>query len=218
MEELVSGQSNPEPEIRVSLNGPYFVANLTEFRNWLGGELPRKHEMELCRCGQSSNKPYCDGSHARANFSGAKDPKRVSDKRDAYRGNSWKSLTIAGFAFTSDSAQTGWRQSFMPGESPSLLPAGAGSTKSSRLSALVRLEHSVSELTAWRLAIRSISVGRRQSRFPRMGRTEFQVASDSSTNLETTCAQPTVLRGSTSAFAAAGTFKTSHFAAACIGM
>jgi CDGSH-type Zn-finger protein len=24
----------------------------------------------LCRCGQSANKPYCDGSHRRAEFKG----------------------------------------------------------------------------------------------------------------------------------------------------
>jgi len=86
MEELETGQSDPEPEIQVSLDGPYVVENVTEFRNWLGEKLPAKPTMELCRCGQSANKPFCDGSHAKANFSGAKDPKRVPDKRDEYDG------------------------------------------------------------------------------------------------------------------------------------
>jgi CDGSH-type Zn-finger protein/truncated hemoglobin YjbI len=86
MEEFVSGQSGSESEIRVSLDGPNVVTNVREFRNWLGEALPAKAEMALCRCGQSSNKPFCDGSHAKANFSGAKDPSRVPDRRDEYDG------------------------------------------------------------------------------------------------------------------------------------
>ena len=86
MSELESGEPSAESEIRVTLNGPHAVTNLPEFRNWLGEELPLKPEMELCRCGQSANKPFCDGSHAKANFSGAKDPNRVPDRRDEYDG------------------------------------------------------------------------------------------------------------------------------------
>ena len=67
-------------EIRVSLNGPYVVANAGEFRNWLGEEILTISVMQLCRCGQSATKPFCGGSHSKANFSGAKDPNRVADK------------------------------------------------------------------------------------------------------------------------------------------
>jgi CDGSH-type Zn-finger protein/truncated hemoglobin YjbI len=86
MRELVSGHAGLEAEIRVALNGPYLVTNVEQFRNWLGEEIPIQLQMSLCRCGQSSTKPYCDGSHAATNFSGAKDPKRVPDVRDAYEG------------------------------------------------------------------------------------------------------------------------------------
>jgi len=54
--------------------------------NWLGEELPARPQMALCRCGGSSSKPFCDGTHARIGFSGAKDPKRVPDRRDSYPG------------------------------------------------------------------------------------------------------------------------------------
>ncbi len=42
--------------------------------------------MALCRCGASAIKPWCDGSHARTGFTGAKEPNRVSDHRDSYAG------------------------------------------------------------------------------------------------------------------------------------
>ncbi len=78
--------ASAEALITVSLDGPYVVENVTEFRSWLGEAIPATPRMELCRCGQSAKKPFCDGSHAKANFSGAKDPKRVPDQRDEYDG------------------------------------------------------------------------------------------------------------------------------------
>ncbi len=42
--------------IVASKNGPYLV-----FRDG-------KVVAALCRCGSSSNKPYCDGTHARIGF------------------------------------------------------------------------------------------------------------------------------------------------------
>jgi CDGSH-type Zn-finger protein/truncated hemoglobin YjbI len=86
MAELASEQSALEPEIRVALNGPYLVTNVKHFTNWLGEEIPPTPQMALCRCAHSSIKPYCDGTHAQSGFSGAKDPKRISDKRDNYQG------------------------------------------------------------------------------------------------------------------------------------
>jgi CDGSH-type Zn-finger protein len=54
--------------------------------NWLGEELPPPPQTALCRCGQSRTKPFCDGSHTATNFSGEKDPNRVPDRRDSYKG------------------------------------------------------------------------------------------------------------------------------------
>src|SRR5579863_687068 len=86
MTEPHARRPDSQPEIHVSPDGPYLVSNVADFRNWLGEELDPKPQMSLCRCGQSSTKPYCDGTHARTGFSGAKDPKRVPDKRDSYEG------------------------------------------------------------------------------------------------------------------------------------
>src|ERR1700692_5100449 len=86
MSDLESGQPGAEPEIRVTLDGPYAITSIQECRNWLGEAIPATQTMELCRCGQSANKPFCDGSHAKAKFSGAKDPNRVPDRRGEYEG------------------------------------------------------------------------------------------------------------------------------------
>lgn len=36
----------------------------------LGKEYPKKEKLALCRCGESRNKPFCDGIHSKINFDG----------------------------------------------------------------------------------------------------------------------------------------------------
>lgn len=124
MEELVSVQSGSEPEIRVSLDGPYVVTNVCEFRSWLGEALPAKAEMALCRCGQSSNKPFCDGSHAKANFSGAKDPSRVPDRRDEYDGVGVQIFDNRGICAHSGFCTDRLASVFHVGKEPFVTPSG----------------------------------------------------------------------------------------------
>ena len=124
MEELVSGQPGPEPEIRVSLDGPYVVANVPEFRNWLGEAIPATPTMELCRCGQSANKPFCDGSHAKANFSGAKDPNRVPDRRDEYDGVQVQIFDNRGICAHSGFCTDHLASVFHAGKEPFVTPSG----------------------------------------------------------------------------------------------
>jgi CDGSH-type Zn-finger protein/truncated hemoglobin YjbI len=84
--ELRNLQAAVPSGIQVSPDGPYLVTNAENVRSWLGDELPARPQMALCRCGESQRKPFCDGTHARIGFSGAKDPKRVPDHRDTYSG------------------------------------------------------------------------------------------------------------------------------------
>ena len=79
-------RSNIDPEYESNRTGPYVVTNGGHFTDWLGQELPIQSETALCRCGQSRNKPFCDGSHATSNFSGEKDQNLIADKRDVYEG------------------------------------------------------------------------------------------------------------------------------------
>ena len=74
------------PAIMTAKNGPYLVTNVPTVRTPLGERLPAAPQLALCRCGGSSSKPFCDGTHAGNGFSDAKDPNRVPDQRDTYPG------------------------------------------------------------------------------------------------------------------------------------
>jgi CDGSH-type Zn-finger protein len=59
--------------IRVRKNGPY-VVEAEEFRiiDWEGREYTvEKLPVALCRCGGSTKKPFCDGTHSRIGFAAA---------------------------------------------------------------------------------------------------------------------------------------------------
>lgn len=49
-------------------NGPVIVEGSLEICSGTGRTINRVGRTALCRCGQSSNKPYCDGTHARVGF------------------------------------------------------------------------------------------------------------------------------------------------------
>ena len=57
------------PAILVSRNGPYFVTGRIELVDASWGDGGSREHYTLCRCGQSQNKPFCDGSHWAADFS-----------------------------------------------------------------------------------------------------------------------------------------------------
>ena len=58
-----------EFSIRATLNGPFIVAGTTELLDTVGDKYPPgKDTISLCRCGESSNKPFCDGTHSKIGF------------------------------------------------------------------------------------------------------------------------------------------------------
>jgi len=55
-------------EIAVTDDGPYFVTGGVPIERSDGLPLETRNRVTLCRCGQSANKPLCDGSHKEAGF------------------------------------------------------------------------------------------------------------------------------------------------------
>lgn len=60
------------PKITPLNNGPYMVEGEIELVSPSGAPLPRKGDkVFLCRCGGSTNKPFCDGTHSKIGFQAA---------------------------------------------------------------------------------------------------------------------------------------------------
>ena len=59
--------------IKVRQNGPYLVdGDDVTLVDWNGVSYPvPKRPFALCRCGGSSTKPFCDGTHSRIGFAAA---------------------------------------------------------------------------------------------------------------------------------------------------
>jgi len=53
-------------------NGPCLVTGPASITDADGNEYPNEREtVALCRCGASTNKPFCDGTHSKAGFQAA---------------------------------------------------------------------------------------------------------------------------------------------------
>ena len=78
-------------QIRVMENGPYLVSGSVPLAmqtietdangdsvGWVEGRrFEAQEKYALCRCGQSSNKPFCDGTHKVAGFEGTETGRRL---------------------------------------------------------------------------------------------------------------------------------------------
>ena len=56
------------PTIKVRKNGPYLVTGTVDLTDHEGNAFESKKSFELCRCGHSKNKPFCDDSHKEVAF------------------------------------------------------------------------------------------------------------------------------------------------------
>ena len=58
-----------EQIVEVAPNGPLMVYGNIKVKHQ-GEEVSKNTVTAFCRCGASSNKPYCDGSHKKIGFEG----------------------------------------------------------------------------------------------------------------------------------------------------
>ncbi|MFC1430178.1 CDGSH iron-sulfur domain-containing protein [Streptacidiphilus sp. N1-3] len=110
--------------IRVSSDGPYLVVGAEELHTHLGEDVPTRPLAALCRCGESADKPWCDGTHATNGFNGAKDPKRVPDRRDSYQGQQVTVLDNRGICAHSGFCTDRLNTVFHAGSEPFVTPSG----------------------------------------------------------------------------------------------
>ncbi len=54
--------------IQATKNGPLLVKGDVEILDSQGNSMQTARTVALCRCGQSADKPFCDGTHAKVGF------------------------------------------------------------------------------------------------------------------------------------------------------
>ncbi len=57
--------------IDIIKNGPLIVKGDVELKDAEGNTYPAEKRMALCRCGASTEKPFCDGTHSKIGFQAA---------------------------------------------------------------------------------------------------------------------------------------------------
>ncbi len=113
------------PLIRTAKNGPYLVTNVSALRTPLGERRSVPPQLALCRCGGSSMKPFCDGTHASNGFTDGKDPNRVPDQRDTYPGQQLTIFDNRGICQHSGLCTDRLSTAFRTDKEPFVAPSGA---------------------------------------------------------------------------------------------
>jgi uncharacterized Fe-S cluster protein YjdI len=70
VEEGSTANTGVDCVVEVSPNGPLLIHGNIIVKDRDGNKTRKKNVTALCRCGSSSNKPYCDGTHSKINFIG----------------------------------------------------------------------------------------------------------------------------------------------------
>jgi CDGSH-type Zn-finger protein len=60
-----------DPTIQVLPKGPYLVTGKINLVDASGNKIEAGEKRGLCRCGASTKKPFCDGTHSKIGFDAA---------------------------------------------------------------------------------------------------------------------------------------------------
>ncbi|MGZ8867749.1 MAG: CDGSH iron-sulfur domain-containing protein [Thermoanaerobaculia bacterium] len=66
--------------IKLKENGPYLVEGEFRLVDANGQEIPIR-KAALCRCGGSTMRPFCDGTHSKIGFKGANEAVQDAEKK-----------------------------------------------------------------------------------------------------------------------------------------
>jgi CDGSH-type Zn-finger protein len=66
--------------IKIKDNGPYLIEGDVKLTDMNGNEIPLTKKA-LCRCGGSTTKPFCDGTHSKIGFQAANAAVQQTDKK-----------------------------------------------------------------------------------------------------------------------------------------
>ena len=67
-------------KITIRDNGPYVIDGEFQLVDAQGNEIPAV-KRSLCRCGGSTTKPFCDGTHSKIGFQGAISAVQQTEKK-----------------------------------------------------------------------------------------------------------------------------------------
>src|SRR5512136_2911224 len=90
MQAAMKKSEHPNAKIEITKDGPYLVSgSLPLSEQWIvtnaegesldyreGKKYPAQAQYALCRCGESANKPFCDGTHKKVQFDGTETASR----------------------------------------------------------------------------------------------------------------------------------------------
>ncbi len=68
--EASTGDPASASKVEVMPNGPLVFHGKISIKHSDGTEIQKEKVTAFCRCGSSSSKPFCDGSHGRVGFEG----------------------------------------------------------------------------------------------------------------------------------------------------
>ncbi len=123
--------NNDKPKIACLPNGPYYLLNdmtpqtIPNLQDANGDACATVTGVALCRCGGSSNKPFCDGTHGTIGFKDEKQTDGVLDKRQNYVGQRITIHDNRGICAHAGYCTDRLKSVFKLGEEPWIDPDGA---------------------------------------------------------------------------------------------